>query len=156
MTIDEEVRANFLTAQHRALVNIRYTANYLANLQNGFMAKYDISMPQFNILRILRGAKVAITVNNVKERMIEKSPNTTRLMDKLVEKGLIERWRCNEDRRVVFTEITDNGLKLLDDIDKNIEMLTVTNINLSDEEAQILSSLLDKIRVEPSTHQPFI
>jgi DNA-binding MarR family transcriptional regulator len=116
------------------------------------MSKFDLSMPQFNILRILRGAKGPINVNNVKDRMVEKSPNTTRLMDKLVDKNLVNRWRCNEDRRVVYIELTEDGQQLLKEIDQSIELLTITNINLSDEEAQILSDLLDKIRIEPASH----
>lgn len=152
MKIDDEIKAHFITPQHRALVNIRYTANYLGNLQNNFMSKFDLSMPQFNILRILRGAKNAINVNNVKERMIEKSPNTTRLMDKLVDKNLIDRWRCKEDRRVVYIQLTEEGQQLLKDIDDSIELLTITNINLTDEEAQTVSDLLDKIRIEPTSH----
>ena len=152
MKIDDEIKAHFMTPQHRALVNIRYTSNYLANLQNNFMSKFDLSMPQFNILRILRGAKGAINVNNVKDRMIEKSPNTTRLMDKLVDKNLIERWRCNEDRRVVYVQLSEDGQQLLKDMDQSIELLTITNINLSDEEAHLLSDLLDKIRIETSSH----
>jgi DNA-binding MarR family transcriptional regulator len=116
------------------------------------MSKFDLSMPQFNILRILRGAKGAINVNNVKDRMIEKSPNTTRLMDKLVDKNLVERWRCDEDRRVVYIKLTEDGHQILKEIDQSIELLTITNINLSDEEAQTLSNLLDKIRIETPSH----
>ena len=152
MKIDDEIKAQFLTPQHRALVNIRYTSSYLGNLQNNFMSKFDLSMPQFNILRILRGAKGAINVNNVKDRMIEKSPNTTRLMDKLVDKNLVERWRCDEDRRVVYIKLTEDGHQILKEIDQSIELLTITNINLSDEEAQTLSDLLDKIRIETPSH----
>ena len=82
--------------------------------------------------------------------MVEKSPNTTRLMDKLLEKELILRERCEEDRRIVYVEISKKGLKLLSQIDnalcdedKNIEMVPGS---LSDEEADLLSNLLDKIR----------
>ena len=102
MKIDDEIKTTFQTPQQKAVLNVRYTSNILANSQNNFMARYDLSIPQFNILRILRGAKKELNVNTVKERMIEKSPNTTRLMDKLIEKGLIHRTRCEEDRRVVF------------------------------------------------------
>ena len=91
-----------------------------------------------------------ISVNTIKERMVEKSPNTTRLMDKLLEKELIVRERCEEDRRIVYVEISKKGLKLLSQIDnalcdedKNIEMVPGS---LSDEEADLLSNLLDKIR----------
>jgi DNA-binding MarR family transcriptional regulator len=104
-------------------------------------------MPQFNILRILRGAKAEINVNTVKERMVEKSPNTTRLMDKLIDKGLIVRSRCKEDRRVVYVKITENGLKLLSEIDKNDLGTSLNDIGISDEEANVLSDLLDKVRL---------
>ena len=79
--------------------------------------------------------------------MVEKSPNTTRLMDKLIDKGLIVRSRCKEDRRVVYVKITENGLKLLSEIDENGLGTSLNNIGLTDEEANILSDLLDKVRL---------
>lgn len=146
MKIDEELKSNFKSPQQRAIVNIRYTSNFLGNIQNHFMSSYDLSMAQFNILRILRGAKDMINVNTVKERMIEKSPNTTRLMDKLIDKGLIERSRCTEDRRVVYVKISEQGLHLLAEMDKDLDINTLIQANLSDEEANTLSDLLDKVR----------
>lgn len=146
MKIDEELKSNFKSPQQRAIVNIRFTSNYLGNIQNQFMSKYDLSMAQFNILRILRGAKDTINVNTVKERMIEKSPNTTRLMDKLIDKGLIERTRCTEDRRVVYVKISKQGLSLLAEMDKCLDVNTLIQANLTDEEANTLSDLLDKVR----------
>lgn len=145
-TIDEEIKTNFKSPQQKVMVNIRYTSNYLGNFQNKFMTSYDLSMAQFNILRILRGAKDAINVNTVKERMIEKSPNTTRLMDKLLDKKLIERERCEDDRRVVFVKISDEGLKLLERIDQEMKGSSLIPSILSDEEANTLSDLLDKLR----------
>jgi DNA-binding MarR family transcriptional regulator len=112
--------------------------------ENDFFKPYGISPQQFNILRILRGAKKEIKVQLIKDRMIERAPNATRLMDKLCEKGLIERMRCKEDRRVVYVAISNAGLALLSTIDThgNISFLD----KLSEEEAAILSDLLDKIR----------
>lgn len=110
------------------------------------MSKFDLTMPQFNILRILRGAKGVISVNAVKDRMIERSPNTTRLMDKLIEKGLIERVRCEDDRRVVYVSITEDGLGLLTKIDNERKGFVDLSENLSEEEAELLSNLLDKMR----------
>ena len=146
MKIDEEIKSSFTSPQQRAIVNIRFTSNFLGNIQNQFMSKYDLSMAQFNILRILRGAKDMINVNTVKERMIEKSPNTTRLMDKLIDKGLIERTRCSEDRRVVYVKISEQGLNLLAEMDKSLDVNTLIKANLTDEEANTLSDLLDKVR----------
>lgn len=146
MKIDEVLNSNFKSAQIRASVNLKYTSNYFSAGQNAFMAKYGLSMPQFNILRILRGAGEMISVNTVKDRMVEKSPNTTRLMDKLVEKDLIKRDRCNDDRRVVFVEISKKGLDVLGQIDEALKVNSVFPTNLTDEEAELLSDLLDKMR----------
>lgn len=147
MKIDDAIQSKFSSPQQKAVINIRYTSNFLGNIQTHFMSKFDLSMPQFNILRILRGAKGDINVNTVKDRMIEKSPNTTRLMDKLIDKGLIQRSRCKEDRRVVYVRITENGLKLLQEIDENKDVVSLTMANLTDDEANALSDLLDKVRL---------
>jgi MarR family 2-MHQ and catechol resistance regulon transcriptional repressor len=146
MKIEDAIHSTFSSPQLKAIVNIRYTSNFLGHYQNSFMMQYDLSMPQFNILRILRGAKGDINVNKVKERMIEKSPNTTRLMDKLIDKGLIERTRCAEDRRVVYVKITKHGLDLLSEIDNHMDVNTLIKAELTDEEANQLSGLLDKVR----------
>lgn len=140
------IKSKFRNARHKAVVNLRYTSNYIGNIQNSYMAQYDLSMPQFNILRILRGANGAISVNTVKERMVEKSPNTTRLMDKLIDKGLMERVRCEEDRRVVYVSITKAGLDLLAKIDEDSESKLDVSGNLTEAEAEQLSALLDKLR----------
>jgi MarR family transcriptional regulator, 2-MHQ and catechol-resistance regulon repressor len=147
MKIEDAIQSKFQSPQHKAVVNIRYTANFLSNIQNNFMAQFQLTMPQFNILRILRGAKEAINVNTVKERMLEKSPNTTRLMDKLIEKELIDRVRCNEDRRVVYVKISEKGLALLAEIDEQFKENSIIQLNISDEDAQHLSELLDKVRL---------
>jgi MarR family 2-MHQ and catechol resistance regulon transcriptional repressor len=83
-------------------------------------------------------------VQIVKDRMVERAPNATRLMDKLFDKKLIERKRCEHDRRVVYVKITKLGLELLMKIDKNKTASFLEN--LSEEEAIILSDLLDRIR----------
>jgi DNA-binding MarR family transcriptional regulator len=147
MKIDDAIKSNIKDPHIRAAVNIRYTSNYLAGMQNQFMSPFGLTMPQFNILRILRGANDLISVNTVKDRMVEKSPNTTRLMDKLIDKGLISRERCSDDRRVVYVKITQKGLDLLSEIDASYEdHANLTNKNLTAKEAQQLSDLLDKFR----------
>lgn len=148
MKIEDAIQSKFVTPQVKVIANLKYTANVVGGMQNNFMGQFGLTMPQFNILRILRGAKCEITVNTIKERMIEKSPNTTRLMDKLIDKEFIERTRCNEDRRVVYIKITETGLKLLAEIDVKIkdEWDTFSPIAISDEDANLLSDLLDKLR----------
>ena len=146
MNIDDIVKTGFSSAQIRALLNVRITSNYIASEQNKFMVNFGLSMAQFIILRILRGAKEPLTINIIKERMIEKSPNTTRLMDKLMEKNYIERYGCKEDRRQSFVQITETGLALLKDIDNQGFDLFLSANGLTVEEANQLSDLLDKFR----------
>ena len=110
------------------------------------MSKFDLTVPQFNILRILRGANKAINVYTVKERMIEKSPNTTRLMDKLVSKDLIIRTNSEIDKRTIYLEISEIGLELLSQIDLKMNNDFLFSDNLTEDEAENLSLLLDKIR----------
>jgi len=142
--LSKDINSKFKNNKVKALINIKYTANWLTSKEITFFKPHGISPQQFNILRILRGANQAVKVQVVKERMIERAPNTTRLMDKLCDKKLIERVRCEDDRRVVFVEINKKGLALLKTIDGelNIDFLN----KLTENEAKILSNILDKIR----------
>ncbi len=142
--ISKDINSKFPNDRIKAFINIKYTANWVSSKENEFFKQYSISSQQFNILRILRGAKEAIKVQTIKDRMIERAPNATRLMDKLYEKGLINRVRCEHDRRVVYINITKKGEDLLEEIDKNLHLDFVDN--LTEEEATQLSNLLDKIR----------
>lgn len=146
MEISKAIKSTFKSNQQKAIVNIRYTSNWISNQQNAYMSKFDLTMAQFNILRILRGANERLMVNTVKDRMIEKSPNTTRLMDKLIDKGYMDRERCEIDRRVVYVKITKVGMDLLAQIDKDFEAALLYTSKLSNDEAETLSNLLDKIR----------
>ncbi|PIA77759.1 MarR family transcriptional regulator [Gaetbulibacter sp. 4G1] len=142
--ISKDINSKFPNNKVKALLNIIYTANWISSKQNSFFKPYGISPQQFNILRILRGAGEAIKVQTIKERMLERAPNATRLMDKLCDKQLIERLHCPNDRRVVHINITKKGLELLDEISKNMKSDYIDN--LTEEEAGLLSDLLDKIR----------
>ncbi len=130
------------------MVNIRFTSNFISNIQNSFLNSYGLTEPQFNILRILRGAKGELNINTIKERMIEKSPNLTRLMDKLDAKNFIIRSNSADDRRVVFAEITEIGLEILAVLDEaiNEKKNILLPHSITDEEAETLSLLLDKVR----------
>jgi DNA-binding MarR family transcriptional regulator len=140
----KEINSTFPNEKVKALLNIKYTANYLDTIGVAFFKPYQISEQQYNILRILRGAKEPITVNTVKERMVQKSPNTTRLMDKLCDKGFIDRVRCENDRRVVYVKISTAGLTLLNEI--TIEEFDNCLTNISESDAKKLNEILDKIR----------
>lgn len=140
----KDIHSKFDNNKVKALINIIYTANWITSYQNDFFKSYGISPQQFNILRILRGANEPLNVQVIKDRMIERSPNATRLMDKLCAKKYIERLPCPGDRRVVKIAITQEGKDLLasipDDFNKSLLQ------NLTEAEAEQLSNLLDKMR----------
>lgn len=140
----KEVGATFDSEYTKAMLNLKYTGSFIAAITNKELEPYQISAAQYNILRILRGAKESITMKLVKEKMIEKSPNTTRLADRLCEKDLIKRIRSEKDRRAVYVSITTKGLKLLSEI--VFKRAPKQMRNLTEEEAILLNSLLDKIR----------
>ena len=142
--ISKDIKSKFPNNKVKALINIKYTANWLSSNENEFFKPYGISPQQFNILRILRGAEEPIKVQIIKDRMIERAPNATRLMDKLCEKELIKRLPCYHDRRVVFIKISIKGLALLKVIDKTLKLDFLDK--LTDKEAMQLSDLLDKLR----------
>jgi len=142
--ISKDIKSKFANDKVKALINIMYTASWINSKQNDFFKPYGISPQQFNILRILKGAGAPLKVQVIKERMIERSPNATRLMDKLSSKNFIERIPCPSDRRVVHISITKIGLKLLERISKNFKDDILENLTVK--EAKQLSDLLDKIR----------
>ncbi len=142
--LSKDINSNFANNKIKAMLNIIYTANWINSHQNEFFKPFGISPQQFNILRILKGAREPVMVQTIKERMIERAPNATRLMDKLCSKKLIKRLPCPVDRRVVHIEITTEGLLLLDSISKNFKEDLLEN--LTEEEAEQLSNLLDKMR----------
>ncbi|MEO8772899.1 MAG: MarR family transcriptional regulator [Gelidibacter sp.] len=142
--ISKDIKARFDNVKDKALINILYTASWISSFQNEFFKPFGISRQQYNILRILKGSNDSLKVQTIKKRMIERSPNVTRLMDKLYAKELIERFPCDEDRRVVYIKITQKGMELLDSISKDFNQDLLKNI--TEEEAVQLSGLLDKMR----------
>ncbi|SNR15124.1 MarR family winged helix-turn-helix transcriptional regulator [Tenacibaculum jejuense] len=143
--ISKDIHSTFDNHRFKAFINIKYTANWINSKEVEFFKSYGISPQQYNILRILRGAADKIKVQVVKDRMVERAPNATRLMDKLVEKNLIHRSKGEVDRREVYVAISDEGLLLLTEIDKEIDTLNPLD-RLTENEAKLLSDLLDKIR----------
>jgi len=142
--LSKDIQSKFENHRIKAMLNVVYTANWINSCQNEFFKDYGISPQQYNILRILNGAKTPLKVQEIKERMLERSPNATRLMDKLCAKNFIQRLISESDRRVVKISITDQGRALLKEIPKNFNQELLKN--LSEVEAEQLSNLLDKMR----------
>lgn len=145
--IDDELQSRFDTEQQKAMLNVLFTANWFKARQVELFKPYGISPQQYNILRILRGARDRMNMHSVKERMIDRAPNATRLTDKLIAKGLVERARCEEDRRVVYVRISAKGLELLERIDKQNKVEHEEYARrLGTAEAEHLNRILDQWR----------
>ena len=143
MSEPQKNKVIFEDERTKAFLKIKRVAGWLDQQVNEFLQPFNISEQQYNILRILRGANDEITVRSVRDRMIRKSPNATRLMDKLCDKKLIERRRCENDRRVVYVKIVDKGLALLNEI--KFDKLDYRLKNISEKEAKTLNKILHKI-----------
>ena len=148
MTIDEEIKSTFKSEQHRLTVNLIYTSNWMIGSQALMLKRHGLTVPQYNVLRILRGQHPKpIRVNDIIERMLDKMSNASRLVDKLVEKKLVVRKVCSTDRRAVDVVINKAGLELLKVIDPiQDEFMDNLGGNLNTEETKTLSELLDKMR----------
>lgn len=141
---EEETQTTISNPWVRAFLNIKYTANYLNRLDEDYFAKFGLSAQQFNALRILRGASKSIKVSEIRNRMVEKPPNMSRLLDKLNAKSYIKRQRSKGDRRTVYCKITEEGLSLLAEMDQHEFQLPLGH--LKEEDVKLISSLMDKVR----------
>jgi DNA-binding MarR family transcriptional regulator len=148
MKLEEEIKQQkFRNEYHKLAVNVIYTYGWLMNSQSELFSKYKITSNQFNILRILRGQYPnPATVNLLKERMLDKMSDASRLVERLRVKGLVKRELSSNDRRCVDVIITEKGLKLLLEMDKLNDKHDLLFKNLSDSEAKKLNDLLDKLR----------
>lgn len=147
MKIEKEIQSKFRNEKHKALVNLHYTNLVLFNKMNELLKEYDISMQQFNVLRILRGQHPnAASIGIVKDRMLDKNSDVSRIIDRLKQKKLVSRKECKSDRRQKDVQITNEGLQILSNIDeKNLEMDALVEC-LEEKELKKLNKILDKIR----------
>ncbi|WP_374950337.1 MarR family winged helix-turn-helix transcriptional regulator [Mucilaginibacter sp.] len=148
MGIEEDIKStNFEDNYHKAVINLNYTYGWMNNYMRPEFEKYKLTQQQFNILRILRGQfPKPATVNLLKERMIDKMSDASRIVDRLVQKGLVSRCTNSRDRRAVDIRISDEGLEILTKMDVTFKTKDLFKQNLTEEEAGKLSDLLDKMR----------
>lgn len=147
MKIEEELQSRFRNEYHKLMVNLILTSTRIEEKFDEIISQYSITATQFNVLRILRGQqKKPVTVSLVKERMIERNSDVSRIIERLVQKGLIKRTENQSDRRQKDVIITQAGLKLLNKIDSCESEMDQLLQALSKEEAKSLNNLLDKLR----------
>ncbi|MEN9571961.1 MAG: hypothetical protein RL172_3192 [Bacteroidota bacterium] len=152
MGIEKDINQSKFNSDHqKAVVNLIYTYNWLRERLQEIFDREELTMQQFNILRILRGSPVALSTMQIRDRMLDKMSDTSRIVDRLVVKGVAKKVTRKSDKRLVDITITDKGKKVLqktDEYEKDIEQLIGT---LTDTEAKTLNKLLDKIRTKTTT-----
>lgn len=150
MGIDQDIlQSKFRNEHQKAIVNLLYTYNWVTEKSKELFASEDITPQQFNILRILRGSHpTPLSTLQIRERMLDKMSDTSRIVDRLITKGLVKKGICKDDRRLVDVMITEKGKKLLERLDARQDEIDNIIGNLSKKEASFLSELLDKIRAK--------
>jgi DNA-binding MarR family transcriptional regulator len=150
MSIDQDIlQSKFRNEHQKAIVNLLYTYNWVTEKSKELFASEDITPQQFNILRILRGSHpTPLSTLQIRERMLDKMSDTSRIVDRLIAKGLVKKGVCKDDRRLVDVMITEKGKKLLERLDARQDEIDNIIGNLSKKEATSLSELLDKIRAK--------
>ncbi len=148
MSIETDIKQKkFRSPFQKLALNLVYTTKWLEYKQLESFKEHDITPQQYNVLRILRGQQGnPIKVSDITERMLDKSSNTSRLVDKLLAKNLAKRSSCESDRRAVDVVITEEGLELLNVLDPFIEDWENRFNIISEAEAEQISALLDKLR----------
>jgi len=147
MALENEInQRKFYSEYQKARINIIYTSNWLFEKVNAIFDESDITPQQFNILRILRGESKALSTMQIRQRMLDKMSDTSRIVDRLVRKGLVRKTPNAEDRRLVDVVITTRGRKLLEKIDPFEQDIDKCMNNLTEEETKTLNHLLDKLR----------
>ncbi len=150
MSIEKQIKQKaFKSESEKALVNINFTQSYFSSLMNGSLKNFNVSMQQFNVLRILKGQyPKPVSVNDITDRMLDKMSNASRLVEKLRQKGYVERAKCSYDKRQVDVSITSLGIEMLDKLTEIVSEIIDDHNHLSDEEFITLNNLLDKLRKE--------
>jgi DNA-binding MarR family transcriptional regulator len=149
MKLEQAIQQSSFTSNDQKLtLNFIYTYNNFKEDQKNFFKPYDITPQQYNVLRILRGAyPKPYTTSQVRDRMLDKMSDASRIVERLVKKGLVNRTTTKSDKRLVDVVISDKGLKLLDKIDSPLDNeMNSTFAKFTNEEREDFTNLLDKMR----------
>jgi DNA-binding MarR family transcriptional regulator len=148
MGLEKDIKQQHFTSENQKLIiNLVFTNNWLTEKIRDFLSTEDITLQQFNILRILRGSHPRpLSTLTIRERMLDKMSDTSRIVDRLVLKGLVDKKTCPSDKRLVDISITEEGKKVLATIDQKEKEMMAVITNLNQGEMKMLNGLLDKMR----------
>jgi len=147
MGIEKDIQqTNFRNEFQKMGINIIYTANWLNEKMGQILSTEDITQQQYNILRILRGSDAPLSTLKIRERMLDKMSDTSRIVDRLIVKDLVEKTACVKDKRLVDITVTKKGLQLLEKLDALNEQIDSILKGVSEKEATTINQILDKLR----------
>ncbi len=151
MSIEKDIQQKkFRNEFQKVVVNTIFSGSWMEERMKQFLETESITTQQYNILRILRGNKTPLSTLQIRERMLDRMSDTSRLTERLLKKGLIEKRNSRADKRLVEINITDKGLQILERLDERNDEMDHIAAALTEEEAIVLNTLLDKVR---SSHQ---
>jgi DNA-binding MarR family transcriptional regulator len=148
MKLEEAIKSSrFTDEQHRATVNLLYSAYWLKSNLSVTLKECGLTLEQHNVLRILRGTHPGnMCVKEIASRIVEKSSNVPRIIDRLVAKKLVKRTQSKEDKRETLVSLTEKGIATIEKAKNEVERLTDEIVNLTSDDALLLNSLLEKMR----------
>ena len=147
MKLEEEInQKKFRSETQKLIINMIYTNNWLEGKMKVFFDHAELTPQQYNVLRILRGSKESVSTSQIRERMLDKMSDVSRIVDRLILKSLVSKKTDNNDKRLVQVEITKKGLKLLENLDPKILEMEDNMTGLSKSESVAMNALLDKMR----------
>jgi MarR family 2-MHQ and catechol resistance regulon transcriptional repressor len=153
MALENEInQTSFRSEDQKAIVNIIFTYHWVTEQVKSILADEDITMQQYNILRILRGSHPdPLSTLTIRERMLDKMSDTSRIVDRMLRKGLVVKRICSNDKRLVDVNLTEEGLIMLLRLDERMDAMDKISSGLNQEELKNLNHLLDKLRIQPGT-----
>lgn len=147
MKLEDAIQQRTFRNEHiKAIVNILYSHGWLEERIKLFLKQQNLTMAQYNILRILRGSENPLSTMQIRERMLDRMSDTSRIIDRMIVKNLVQKKLNSSDKRLVDITPTEKGLALLDALDSKIEELDSILYSLTESEAKMLNDLLDKMR----------
>jgi len=147
MSIETDInQPTFRNEYQKAIINLIYSYNWTTEQLKNIFGNENLTMQQFNILRILRGSDMPLSTLQIRERMLDKMSDTSRIVDRLILKELVKKITCKSDKRLVDVTITNKGKAVLAKLDTHEDAMENIIRSLTESEAKILNTLLDKMR----------
>jgi DNA-binding MarR family transcriptional regulator len=152
MGIEQDIQQpNFRNEFQKMGINLLFTANWLNEQIGKLLSDEGVTQQQYNILRILRGSTTPLSTLKIRERMLDKMSDTSRIVDRLIAKELVLKNTCEKDKRLVDITLSPKGISLVDQLDQYNDRIDALLKGINESEAQLMNQILDKIRIDPTS-----